>query len=33
MMSKKKAKASKKPAKAERKKEKEGWFSKHFVEH
>jgi len=29
----KKAKATKKPAKAEKKKEKEGWFSKHFMEH
>jgi hypothetical protein len=34
-MPKKKAKAAKKskPAKAEKKKQKEGWFSKHFVEH
>ena len=33
-MSKKKAKpAHKKPAKAEKKKQKEGWFSKHFAEH
>jgi hypothetical protein len=32
-MSKKKSKAAKKPAKAEKKKQKEGWFSKHFVEH
>jgi hypothetical protein len=32
-MSKKKAKATHKPAKAEKKKQKEGWFSKHFEEH